>query len=58
MNGGTINVERVQVEEMDEGKKSAKKKRTMAKQKNAMQGCGKETGSVVDWAGVPPKKLK
>ena len=32
-------MERVQVEEMDEGKKSAKKKkRTMAIEKNVMQG--------------------
>ena len=49
--------ERVRVEEVDKGKTSAKgKKRIMAIQKNVIQGWGKGTRSLVNWAEVPPKK--
>ena len=49
-------MERVQVEEMDEGKMPMKRKKgIMAMGKNVMQGCGKETRSLADWA---PKQSK
>ena len=52
-------MERVQVEEMDEGRKSAKKKMgTMTIQKNVMQGWGKGTRSLVNGARISPKKSR
>ena len=53
-------MEHVQVEEVDEGKTSVKrKKRTMAAiQKNVMQGWDKGMKSLVNWADVLPKKSR
>ena len=44
------------MEEVGEGKKSAKNKSTVAIQKNAMQGWGKGTRSLVNWARIPLKR--
>ena len=59
MNGGATNMECVQVEEVDEGKTSVKRKeKIIAIQKNVMRGWAKGTKSLVNWARIPPKKSR